>query len=176
MPSRLVLHGILLPLLSLVTLVPGCDDSPAEPEPFDVDDVQFAEELDVAVADLQQTPSGLYYHDVVVGEGPQPDPEGVVVLHLTLWLPDGMLIGDSRLDGEPFDLDLGDPENSIVDGLEEGLLGMNEGGIRILVVPPELGYGDEGFETGGIPPNAGLVYRVELISVSSPSGSESEAM
>lgn len=174
MPSRTILHGILF--LFLVTLAPGCDDSPAEPEPFDVNDVQFAEELDVTVADLEQAESGLYFYDVVVGEGPQPDPDGIVVLHLTLWLADGTFIGDSRTDQEPIDINLGDPRTNLAPGLEEGLLGTNEGGIRILVVPPELGYGDEGFEEGGIPPNAGLVFRVELISVSPSSGSDSDAM
>lgn len=168
MGFRSSLHAILL-LLFPAALAVGCDDSPADPEPFDVEDVQFADELDVTVADLQQTASGLYYHDVVVGEGPQPDPEGVVALHLTLWLADGMLIGDSRLDGEPVELDFADPRTNPPQGLVEGLLGMNEGGIRILVVPPELGYGDEGFEVGGIPPSSGLVFRVELVSVPSPS-------
>lgn len=164
MMAGCTLNSVLLPCLA--TIVPGCDDSPADPEPFDVQDVQFAEELDVTVADLQQTASGLYYHDVVVGGGPRPDPRGVVVLHLTLWLADGTLIGDSRTDREPIDIDLGDPRTNLAPGLEEGLLGMHEGGLRILVVPPDLGYGGEGFEEGGIPPNAGLVFRLELVSVS----------
>lgn len=150
-------------LLGLITLVVACDDSPTEPEPFRVEDVQFAPELDVTVEDLEETESGLFYHDAVQGEGPQPVAESSSLeLHLTLWLADGTLIGDSRTT-EPVTLDLGDPATNLPPGLEEGLLGMNEGGVRILVVPPELGYGAEGTEV--IPPNSGLVFRIELLSV-----------
>ncbi len=72
---------------------------------------------------------------------------------------------DTRESGEPATLELG-LENLIL-GFEEGVLGMNEGGVRILVLPPELAYGEEGNED--IPPHSGVVLRVELLTVTTPS-------
>lgn len=154
-----------LVFLGLAFLGVACGDSPTEPEPFDVNDVQFAEELDVTVADLEERESGLFVYDVVVGEGAAVDPEGTVEVHLTLWLADGTLVGDSRQDESTVTLDL---QGDLIPGFEEGILGMNEGGIRILVLPPELGYGQEGAPPN-IPGNTGLVFRIEVVSVSSSS-------
>lgn len=167
MVQRVKLAGL---LLALALLGVACGDSPTEPEPFHVDDVQFAEELDVTVADLETRESGLFVHDVALGGEPAVDPEGSVDVHLTLWLPDGTLIGDSREQESPQSIDLGDPDTNLIAGFEEGLLEMNEGGVRVLVLPPELGYGAAGWPDVGIPPDSGLVFRLEVVSVTPSSG------
>lgn len=157
------------PLLALALLGVACGNSPTEPEPFDVDDVQFADELDVTVADLEESASGLHYYDVVAGEGPPVESQSTVDLHLTLWLPDGTLVGDTR-SSEPITIDLADSRTNLISGFEEGLLGMSEGGVRVLVVPPELGYGSQGYPPD-IPGDSGLVFRLEVVSVTTPSSS-----
>lgn len=152
-------------LLGLGLAVVACGDSPTAPQPFDVQDVVFADELTVSQADLEETDSGLFYHDVVVGEGPQPTTESIVELHYTLWLPDGTLLADTRQSGQVPNWDLA--QATLIPGFSEGLLGMREGGTRVLVVPPDLGYGEAGTPDGAIPPNSGLVFRIELLTVTS---------
>jgi len=157
--------SLAVPLLALALLGVACGDSPTEPEPFDVNDVQFAEELDVTVADFEERESGLFVHDVSVGDGAAVDPDGTVEVHLTLWLEDGTLVGDTREGGSPQTLNL---QDNLIAGFAEGILGMNEGGVRILVIPPDLGYGQQG-SPPDIPGNTGLVFRLELVSVGSSS-------
>lgn len=164
MQPRSALHVLLFAGLGL--LGAACSDSPTAPEPFDVNDVVFAEELSVTVADLEESESGLFLYDVAVGQGPQPDGQSTIELHLTLWLEDGTLVADSR-GGDPVEYMLSNPNLSFIPGFEEGLFGMNEGGTRIMVLPPELAYGQQG-SGDAIPPNTGLVFQVELITVSVP--------
>lgn len=132
---------------------------------FDVNDVVFADELTVMVADLQETESGLYFYDDVVGSGPQPVDGSTVGVHYRVWLPDATLLADTRDSGDPVEVILG--VDSLIPGFEEGLLGMKEGGTRILVIPPELAYGSSG--QGDVPPNSGLVFQVEMLTVTNPS-------
>lgn len=163
MQLKSALHAVLLLGLGLAGV--ACSDSPTAPEPFDVNDVVFAEELAVTVADLQETESGLYYYDVVSGQGPEATDQSTLEIHYALWLEDGTLLYDSREVGETEEFDLS--AESLIPGFEEGVLAMSEGGTRVLVLPPELAYGQSG--TQGIPPNTGLVFRVELITVTTPS-------
>ncbi|MFP3948924.1 MAG: FKBP-type peptidyl-prolyl cis-trans isomerase [Longimicrobiales bacterium] len=161
MRLKFALHAGLALGLGMVGVT--CGDSSTAPEPFSVDDVVFDDELTVDQADLQETDSGLYFHDEAVGDGPQPTAESIVSLHYTLWLPDGTLLADTRQEGERVSWDLA--TTGLIPGFEEGILGMSEGGVRILVVPPELAYGEAGTDDGAIPPNSGLVFRIELVAV-----------
>ncbi len=108
------------------------------------------------------TNSGLMYEDLVVGDGAEAVQGKNVSVHYTGWLEDGTKF-DSSLDrGQPFTFLLG--AGNVIQGWEEGVAGMKSGGKRRLVIPPELGYGSTG-AGGVIPPNATLIFEVELLGV-----------
>ena len=106
-----------------------------------------------------RTPSGLQYIDQVVGSGAQPQPGQTVVVHYTGYLDDGTIFDSSVQRGQPAEF----PVDQVIAGFREGVLGMKVGGKRRLIIPPELGYGAQG--QGPIPPNARLIFDVELLEV-----------
>jgi|SRR5579862_3977805 len=109
------------------------------------------------------TASGLEYWDIVVGTGATAVSGSQVKVHYTGWLISGQKF-DSSLDrGEPFSFMLG--AGQVIKGWDEGVAGMKVGGKRQLRIPPTLGYGAEG-SGGVIPPNATLIFDVELLDVS----------
>lgn len=103
----------------------------------------------------------LVVKDVKVGTGPEATPGKTVTVQYTGWLIDGTKFDSSRDRGQPFAFPLG--QGQVIKGWDEGVAGMKVGGKRILVIPPDLGYGPQG--TGPIPPNATLVFAVELLGV-----------
>ncbi len=108
------------------------------------------------------TPSGLKYEELQEGTGQAAKSGDMVSVHYTGWLTDGKKF-DSSLDrGTPFSFKLG--AGKVIKGWDEGVAGMKAGGKRKLTIPPELGYGARGFP-GAIPPNAELVFEVELLKV-----------
>lgn len=114
---------------------------------------------------LATTGSGLQYEDRVVGDGAEAAKGQRVSVHYTGWLyKDGMRgkkFDSSKDRGQPFKFRLGGGE--VIQGWDEGVQGMKVGGTRMLVLPPELGYGARG-AGGVIPPNATLLFEVELLS------------
>jgi FKBP-type peptidyl-prolyl cis-trans isomerase len=112
------------------------------------------------------TPSGLIINDTVVGTGTAAAAGQHVTVHYTGWLLFGGEKGkkfDSSVDrGDPFDFPLGG--GRVIKGWDEGVQGMKVGGKRTLTIPPELGYGARGAGSA-IPPNATLVFDVELLKV-----------
>ena len=109
------------------------------------------------------TSSGLQYWDIVVGTGATAVPGKPVSVHYTGWLTNGEKFDSSRDRGKPFVFPLG--EGQVIKGWDEGVAGMKAGGKRQLRIPPALGYGDSG-AGGVIPPNATLIFDVELLEVS----------
>ncbi|HVE72442.1 MAG TPA: FKBP-type peptidyl-prolyl cis-trans isomerase [Thermoanaerobaculia bacterium] len=109
----------------------------------------------------QSTPSGLKYTIDLPGTGPQPKPGQIVAVHYTGWLPDGTKFDSSRDGGAPIEFPLG--QGRVIDGWDEGIGLMKVGEKRTLVIPPDLAYGSRG-SSGVIPPNATLVFKVELVS------------
>jgi FKBP-type peptidyl-prolyl cis-trans isomerase len=107
------------------------------------------------------TSSGLQYWDNVVGSGATATPGSTVKVHYTGFLTNGQKFDSSRDRGEPFSFPLG--AGQVIKGWDEGVAGMKVGGQRQLRIPPQLGYGPTG--TGPIPPNATLIFDVELLGV-----------
>ncbi|WP_087688131.1 MULTISPECIES: FKBP-type peptidyl-prolyl cis-trans isomerase [unclassified Pandoraea] len=108
------------------------------------------------------TDSGLQYDDLQVGDGAEATPGQTVTVHYTGWLTDGKKFDSSKDRNDPFAFVLGG--GMVIRGWDEGVAGMKVGGKRKLVIPPELGYGARG-AGGVIPPNATLVFEVELLEV-----------
>lgn len=111
-------------------------------------------------------PSGLKISDSVIGSGKEAVKGKLVEVHYTGWLYENEVKGkkfDSSVDrGTPFKFNLG--AGQVIRGWDEGVVGMKEGGKRTLIIPAELGYGTRG-APGVIPPNATLIFDVELIKV-----------
>jgi peptidylprolyl isomerase len=109
------------------------------------------------------TPSGLKYVDIQPGDGATPQAGQTVVVHYTGTLENGTKFDSSRDRNRPFSFKLG--AGQVIKGWDEGLSTMKVGGRRQLIIPPELGYGARG-AGGVIPPNATLVFDVELLRIS----------
>jgi FKBP-type peptidyl-prolyl cis-trans isomerase FkpA len=115
---------------------------------------------------MKTTASGLQYEDPVPGTGATAQAGQQVSVHYTGWLYNDSVKGakfDSSKDrNDPFEFGLGGGQ--VIKGWDEGVQGMQVGGTRVLVIPPELGYGARG-AGGVIPPNATLMFEVELLRV-----------
>ena len=112
------------------------------------------------------TASGLQIIDTKVGTGPMPKPGQICVVHYTGWLYQDGQKGkkfDSSVDrNEPLEFPVG--QRKVIAGWDEGVASMKVGGKRTLIIPPDLGYGARG-AGGVIPPNATLIFDVELLGV-----------
>jgi FKBP-type peptidyl-prolyl cis-trans isomerase FkpA len=104
--------------------------------------------------------ANLQMEDLVVGTGPEAKKGQTVSVHYTGWLTDGKKFDSSKDHGQPFSFALG--RGQVIQGWDEGVVGMKVGGRRKLTIPPEMGYGKQGFP-GAIPPNSTLVFEVELL-------------
>ncbi|MBM3342408.1 MAG: FKBP-type peptidyl-prolyl cis-trans isomerase [Betaproteobacteria bacterium] len=107
------------------------------------------------------TASGLIFEDLTVGSGAEASAGQQVTVHYTGWLTNGQKFDSSKDRGEPFVFPLGGQR--VIRGWDEGVQGMKIGGTRKLTIPPDLGYGARG-AGGVIPPNATLVFEVELLA------------
>lgn len=115
---------------------------------------------------MQTTASGLQYIDTLVGTGAEAAAGAYVQVHYTGWLYNdgtkGNKFDSSKDRNDPFAFDLG--AGSVIKGWDEGVQGMKVGGARTLIIPAALGYGARG-AGGVIPPNATLIFDVELLAV-----------
>lgn len=111
---------------------------------------------------ITTTASGLQIEEITVGEGAVAEAGNTVTVHYTGWLTDGTKFDSSRDRNDAFVFPLG--ARRVISGWDEGVAGMRVGGVRKLTIPPALGYGARG-AGGVIPPNATLVFEVELLGV-----------
>jgi len=132
--------------VELVDIPPGSPDSPTE----------------VSEAEFTTTDSGLMYYDLEEGTGDSPQEGQVVSAHYTGWLEDGTKFDSSIDRGQPFQFAIG--AGQVIPGWDEGIASMKVGGKRQLIIPSELAYGESG-AGGVIPPNAMLIFEVELLDV-----------
>jgi FKBP-type peptidyl-prolyl cis-trans isomerase FkpA len=109
------------------------------------------------------TASGLIIEELVVGDGAEATAGQQVSVHYTGWLTNGKKFDSSKDRNDPFEFALG--ARHVIAGWDEGVQGMKIGGTRKLTIPPELGYGARG-AGGVIPPDATLVFEVELLGLS----------
>lgn len=154
-------RSLLALLVCAVALSTGAcgDDDPLGPE-----DVNYAPELGVDLSQMRRLPTGVYVQTLMVGLGSYAvQASDSVEIAYTLWLPDATVIDSGELS-----LYI----TSLIPGVRDGVVDMVEQEVRLIVVPPERGYGPNPPRGSGIPPNAVLVFRVELLGV--PSKSEGE--
>lgn len=115
----------------------------------------------LSAAAVGSVSGNLIVQDEVPGTGAEATIGSVVTVHYTGTLQDGTVF-DSSEGGSPYRFVLG--AGSVIPGWDQGLQGMRVGGTRVLIIPPDLAYGAQGF--GPIPPNATLIFEVELVDVS----------
>lgn len=108
------------------------------------------------------TASGLKYEDITVGSGTPAQAGQQISVHYTGWLSDGVKFDSSKDRNAPFNFKLAG--GSVIKGWDEGVQGMQVGGVRKLTIPPQLGYGARG-AGGVIPPHATLIFEVELLAI-----------
>ena len=108
------------------------------------------------------TKSGLIYEDKIIGDGAHAKAGDTVSVHYTGWLENGTKFDSSKDRNQAFSFNLG--AGMVIKGWDEGVAGMKIGGTRKLTIPSELGYGSRG-AGGVIPPNATLIFEVELLTI-----------
>jgi peptidylprolyl isomerase len=144
---------IVLLLLIVAIAIPACSQKEAKTVTERSAETQ-------SPAGAVKTPSGLSYTDLVKGSGAAPVSGKSVTVHYTGWLEDGKKFDSSLDHGQPFVFRIGAGE--VIPGWDEGVMSMRVGGKRKLFIPAQLGYGAAG-APGAIPPNANLIFEVELL-------------
>ena len=136
--------------------------APGDPNVGAPETLTYNPSLNVDLAMMARTPSGLYWKDITVGTGAEAVRGSTAVVDYTGWLADARQFDSSRPAGKPYSFQVG--QGRVIAGWDEGVAGMRVGGKRLLVIPPQLGYGPTGAGSV-IPGNATLVFEVELVDV-----------
>jgi FKBP-type peptidyl-prolyl cis-trans isomerase len=150
--------------VAAIALMAACDLStdPNVPDPIDPLRDTYATSLGVDISTMTRTASGLYYKNKVVGSGAAAQKGDSVRVHYTLWLTNGTKVQSSKdNNGAPLEFLTGQTPLRVISGFEEGVIGMQPGGVRQLVIPPNLAWGAEGFPP--VQPNANVVFEIEYL-------------
>ncbi len=147
-------------VLAATLALVACGDDPVDPGPNlfgpNPRDVEFAESLEIDLDSMTETASGLFYRDDVEGTGEAAAMGDVVTVSYTGWLAKA-----NEFDSGELQITLG--ETALIDGFTEGIIGMQLGGTRTIVMPSSLGYGSQG--SGLIPGDAVLVFELILTAL-----------
>ena len=152
----------LLPL-AFTACLEGTDYSTNTAPVVPIEETTFAASLNVDLTKSTKSATGLYTRDLTVGTGAAATSTSLVTVYYAGYLANGQLFDSRTSPSSPFSVQLG-PNANVIKGWNEGVVGMKVGGIRQLIIPSELAYGP--FGSSAIPPNAVLVFTVELVSVS----------
>ncbi|MCB0193714.1 MAG: FKBP-type peptidyl-prolyl cis-trans isomerase [Anaerolineae bacterium] len=147
--------GVIPPNATLIFDVELVSVAPAPPPPPEAP-------MEVPEADYTTTDSGLKYYVIEEGTGASPESGQMAVVHYTGWLEDGTMFDSSLSRGRTFSFPVG--VGQVIPGWDEGVASMKVGGKRQLVIPADLGYGENG-AGDAIPPNSTLIFEVELIDI-----------
>ncbi|HEU4721841.1 MAG TPA: FKBP-type peptidyl-prolyl cis-trans isomerase [Gemmatimonadaceae bacterium] len=155
------LAAALLPL-AFAACLEGTDYSTNAFPNIPIEQTTFAAGLNVNLAASTKTATGLYYRDVAVGTGATATSTSRVSVYYAGYLANGTLFDSQTSPSAPYGpIQLG--AGTFIKGWEEGMVGMKVGGTRQLIIPPSLGYGATG--NNAIPPNAVLVFTIQLVAV-----------
>jgi peptidylprolyl isomerase len=147
-----------------LALLAACDLStePNVPQPIDPANDTYAAALGVDIASMTRTATGLYIKDKTVGAGAAAASGDSVQVHYTLWLTNGTKVQSSKDGtGVPFEFLTGQTPIRVIPGFEQGVIGMQPGGVRQLVVPTALAWGPAG--NPPVQPNANVVFEIEYL-------------
>jgi FKBP-type peptidyl-prolyl cis-trans isomerase FkpA len=163
MRLRRLAVALVLPL-AFTACLEGTDYSTNVTPAIPIEQTTFAPTLNVDLAASTKTASGLYIRDITAGTGSAATGASTVSVYYAGYLSNGQLFDSRSSPSNPLPVTLG--TNSVIKGWEEGLIGMKVGGTRQLIIPPSLAYGPAGYNA--IPPNAVLVFTVQLVAVQGP--------
>ena len=141
------------------TLLVACGDSDPEVEFQVIEAIDFAESLDIDLSTMNVMANGIYYEDLEVGEGTQAAFGDTAAVNYVLWLADGRQVDEGTIAGtqtDPFILGAG----QVIPGFDGGIIGMQVGGVRRIIVPPALAYGAQ--SSGVVPAGSILIFRIQL--------------
>lgn len=144
-------------LLAMTVLLAACDDGVKVPT---IEETVFNAGLGVNLAASTKTASGMYYRDISVGSGATVVEGSNVAIHYTGYLADATIFDINQAPQVPFPFTVG--QEAVIAGVDEGVRGMQVGGVRQLIIPPNLGYG--GSPRGPIPANSILVFNITIAS------------
>jgi len=152
-------RGVLALLLVGVLASAGCLERDGDgPDWSDPERIAYASSLSIDLTRMTKTASGLFIQDLEVGEGPEALVTDTVEIHYVGWIPDGRAF-DSSGSGAPARFALQD----LIPGWQEGVPGMQPGGVRLLVIPPALAYGNNAVSI--IPRNSTIIFEVQLLGI-----------
>ena len=146
-------HGLFAIALSVVTLA-ACQSKPAAPANLTIESATFAPALHVDLKASTKTSTGLYYRDLLVGDGAAVASGQKISVRYIGWLPNG-----EKFDAGPYAFPLG--LGAVIRGWDEGLVGMRVGGTRQLIIPSSLGYGATGSGENSTGGNPGVQRRLD---------------
>ena len=139
----------------------ACGDNPFQV----IEELEFAASLGIDLASMEKLPSGVYLEDILVGDGFEVVDASVPTVFFEGWLADGTKFGEGSF---AFVVGTG----SVIAGFEQGVFGMKVGGVRRIIIPPQLGYGDQ--PQDAIPAGSVLIFQVTVDTMEDPEPPPSE--
>jgi FKBP-type peptidyl-prolyl cis-trans isomerase len=136
---------------------------PPSPYVGQPDSITYAPELQIDLARMTRLPSGVYYRVTEEGSGDSAVARKTVTIDYVVAMPDARKVDSSNDSGKPMTFRVGG--NQVIKGVDQGVVGMKLGERRLLVIPPELAYGDQGIPNRGVPPNSTLIFEIVLTRI-----------